>query len=128
MRLKHTVQINASLDTDGKRKLFSDDPSTALTDTEGYLNFADSSLRIEPTVTKALSFGDVAQVRGLYLEVNQEAVVAINGTTAIQLRKAPGALVAKLFLEVAISALSVSNPSTTDVLTGVMVCWGDPTP
>jgi len=69
----------------------------------------------------------VTLVRGLYLEVDKDAKVRLNGATdAIQLRVADGAACAKLFLEGEITEVTVENP-TEDALSGVYVCWGDPT-
>jgi len=128
MRLKHTVQIQLSQDTEQRRKLYSDDvASVAQTDTTGYARQANSMLNIEPSGIETLSFGDVTLVRGLYLEVDKEARVRLNGATdPLQMRIAADAAVAKLFLECEITEVTVENPAE-DSLTGVYVVWGDPT-
>lgn len=128
MRLKHTVQVQLSQDQDMRRKLYSDDlASVAQTDTSGFARQANSMLNIEPSGIENLTFGDVTLVRGLYLEVDKEAKVRLNGATdALQLRIADGASVAKLFLECEITQVTVENPAE-DTLSGVYVVWGDPT-
>jgi len=127
MRLKHTVQVQLSQDTAGKRKLYSDDATSALTDVSAYQRQANSILAVDPSGIENLTFGDVTLVRGLYLEVDKDAKVRLNGATdAIQLRVADGAACAKLFLEGEITEVTVENP-TEDALSGVYVCWGDPT-
>jgi len=126
MRLKHIVQVQITQDTAAKRKLYSDDATSATTDSEGYQRQANSLLSVDPAGLENLSFGDVTVVRGIYLEVTQEAKVRLNGAAdPIQLRKASGATVAKLFLECEITQVTVENPAE-DAMTGVFVCWGDP--
>jgi hypothetical protein len=127
MRLKHTVQVQLSQDADAKRKLYSDDATSAQTDTSGFEKQANSLLAIDPAGLEDLKFGDVTLVKGIYLEVNRDAIVRLNGgTEAIQLRKAPDASVAKLFLEADLTQVTVENP-TSEALSGVYVVWGDPT-
>lgn len=127
MRLKHTVQVQLSQDTEQKRKLYSDDATSAQTDTSGYTQQANSLLSIDPAGLENLSFGDVTLVRGLYLEVNRDALVRLNGSAdPLQLRIAASATKAKLFVEAEITQVTVENPSS-EVLSGVYVVWGDPT-
>jgi hypothetical protein len=127
MRLKHTVRVQAALDTAMKRSLFNDDVTLSQVQTDGFASQANSILSIAAEGSESLSFGDVTLVKGLYLEVDQEALVHLNGSAdAIQLRKATGATKAKLFVEADITEVEIENPSTTAVLTGVYVAWGDP--
>lgn len=127
MRLKHVVQVQLYQDTAGKRTLYADETTPATTDTSDYQRQANSLLSIEPDGLESLSFGDVTLVRGFYLEVDQEAKVRLNGAMdPIQLRIAVGATKAKLFLEGEITQVTVENPAE-DTLSGVFVCWGDPT-
>jgi hypothetical protein len=125
MRLKHTVQVQLTQDAAGKRKLYSDDATSATTDTQAWTAMASGSFSINPAATEPLAFGDVGLVRGVYLEMDQEGTVQVNGGTPLQLRKAADAPKAKLFLEAELTQIAVSNPSTS-VLTGVFVLWGSP--
>jgi len=126
MRVRNTVQVQISLDADGKRKLFSDDQQLSQTMTDQFATQANSVLAIAPSNTENLSLGDVELVRGLYLEVDKEAKVRLNGSSDfIQMRMAPDGVKARLFLEAEITAITVENTST-DVLSGVYVCFGDP--
>ena len=126
MRLIHTIQIQAARDIAMKRFLFKDDLTLATVQTDSFTTEASSILIVEPAETYELSFGDVTLVRGLYLELDQDALVAINGATPFQMRKPADGSVAKLFLEAEIGQISINNPSTDTVLNGVFVCWGDP--
>jgi hypothetical protein len=124
MRVKHTVQVQISQDADQKRKLYSDDATSAQTDTSGYTMQSNSLLSVEPSGLENLAFGDVTLVRGLYLEVDKEALVRVNGAAdPVQLRIADGATKAKLLVEAEITQVTVENPSA-DVLSGVYVVWG----
>ena len=127
MRLKTTVRVQAFLDTTMKRALFNDDATLSQMQTDGYTKQANSVLSIAPEATESLSFGDVTLVKGLYLEVDQEAKVRVNGGDALQMRMAVGATKAKLFLEADVSQVTVENTDDTAALTGFMCCWGDPT-
>lgn len=128
MRLKHTVRVQAALDQQMKRALFNDDATLSQTVIDTFTKQANSVLAIAASSSESLSFGDVTAVKGLYLEVDQNAKVRLNGSTDfIQLRKASGATKAKLFLECDLSQVTVENPVADAALTGVWVVWGDPT-
>ena len=128
MRLKHTVQVQAALDTNMKRALFKDDVTLATVQTDSFAGQANSVLSIDTETLETLSFGDVTVVRGLYLEVDQDAKVWLNGSPdSIQMRKAPDGTKAKLFLEAEITGVSVENTSEDTILTGVYLFWGNPT-
>jgi hypothetical protein len=128
MRLRHTVRVQAALDTQMKRALFNDDATLSQVQTDTFTKQANSVLSIPAASIESLSFGDVTLVKGLYLEVDQDALVRINGSTdAIQIRKASGVGKAKLFLEADINQVTVENPVADAALTGVYVIWGDPT-
>ena len=128
MRLKTTVQVQMTQDDAGKRKLYSDDATAAASDTTGYQRGANSLISIDPETTEAMAFGDVSLVRGMYLEVDQDALVRLNGSgDALQMRVASGVGKAKLFLETEVTEVTIENVSTDTALTGVFVCWGDPT-
>ena len=125
MRLKTTVRVQAFLDAAMKRAMFNDDATLSQTQTDGYAKQANSVLSIVAGATETLSFGDVTAVKGIYLEVDKEAIVVLNGGDPIQMRMADGATTAKLFLEADLSAVTVENTEVTDVLTGFYCIWGD---
>jgi len=85
MRLKTTVRVQAWLDAAMKRAMFNDDATLSQMQTDGYAKQANSVLSIAPLATETLSFGDVTLVKGIYLEVDQEAKVRLNGGDAIRI-------------------------------------------
>lgn len=130
MRVKHTVLMQLARDIEMRRLFYSDDSQLAQQVIDGYDKQAQGHIAIAATATESLTFGDVDAVKGLYLELNQNAKVRINGSaTDIVLAKPPSASadVAKLFLEADITAVEIENP-TTEPMTGIYVVWGDPTP
>ena len=127
MRLKTTVRVQAWLDAAMRRAMFNDDATLSQMQTDGYAKQANSVLSIAPLATESLSFGDVTLVKGIYLEMDQEAKVRVNGGDPIQMRMAVGATKAKLFLEADVSQVTVENTDDTVALTGFYCAWGDPT-
>ena len=127
MRLIHTVQVQTARDTNMKRALFKDDQTLATVQSDSFIGEANSLLAIAASGTYSLPFGNVTVVRGLYLELDQDALVSINGAAPIQMRKPADGTVAKLFIEAEISTVTITNPSTDTVMNGVYACWGDPT-
>lgn len=130
MRVKHTVLMQLARDTEMRRLFYSDDSQLSQQVIDGFEKHAQGHIAIAAAATESLSFGDVAAVKGLYLEVDQNAKVRINGSaTDIVLAKPPSASAdaAKLFLEADVTAVEIENP-TTEPLTGIYIVWGDPTP
>lgn len=128
IRVKHTVLIQISRDTEGQRKLFWGDEVSDQAVIDSLEKSAGSMLAVEPSAIESLTFGDVADVRGFYLEVNGPCLVRLDGgIQSLTLAPAPDALTAKMFFEGPITGLEVQNTSTTDALAGLYVVWGDPT-
>lgn len=128
MRIKHTVLLRLARDTEMRRLLFSDDSQLAEVVIDDYQRHAQGHIAIANAATESLSFGDVTEVKGVYLELDQDATVRLNGSLdGIVLAKPPGGTVAKLFLEATITAVEIENTSGA-ALTGLYVVWGDETP
>lgn len=135
IRVKHNVLVQISRDTAEKDKAFF--PETKLVTVDGWDRQSNSELNIAGGANENLSMGDVDAVRGIYLEVNRDADVVLNGgSDTIELRLPPGATQggtgandkAALFLNANISQVNVTNTDATNALQGVYVVWGDPTP
>lgn len=135
LRLKHKIVVQVTADTAQKQKrFFLDDDPVQETDVSSFAHQANSELSIDDTVTEALSFGDVQDARGIYIETDKPCDVFINGSaTPIPMILAPasgsssGAAKAKLFLEATITQVSITNTvGDNSVLTGVYELWGDP--
>jgi hypothetical protein len=119
------VTVHISDDASGKENLFGPfDDSVVGVVIDSYERQASGKLKIPAGTTEPVSFGDVDQVRGIFLKVDQDAMVRLNGSgDTIQLRRA-GAT-AKLFLEADLSSLEVAAPAGGDVQ-GIYSVWGDP--
>jgi hypothetical protein len=110
-----------------KRYLFKDDQTLATVQTDSFAKEMNSILAVTMSGSYTLSFGDITLVRGLYLELDQDALVAIKGAAPIQMRKLADGTVAKLFIEAEINQVIVTNPSATTAMNGIVCAWGDPT-
>ena len=129
MRIKHTIQLRIARDTEMRRLLFSDDTQLSEKVIDGYAKHVQGHIAIIAGATESLCLGDITAVKGLYLELDQNAYVRLNGSSDnIVCAKPPSASEdsAKLFLEADISAVEIEN-ATTVPLTGLYVMWGDPT-
>lgn len=127
IRVDHTVAPQISRDTAQKLKLFFPDLASEAVSTDQFETEAHSVLSLDPSAVESLSFGDVTLKRGLYLEVNQDCYLRLNGSVDnIPVRLAPNGNKAKVFLEAEITEVQIQNLSTTESLTGVYVVWGDP--
>jgi hypothetical protein len=127
IRVDHTVAPQISRDTDQKLRLFFPDLASEAVSIDQFETAASSVLSLAPSAVEALGFGDIVDVRGMYVEVNQDCDMKINGAVdAIPIKLAPNASKAKVFLEADITQIQIENKSTTEVLSGVYALWGDP--
>lgn len=123
MRLRHTVLVQASEDTDGKDLLIKTDTGLAETVVDDLEKAFAGIIKTLASATDTLSFGDIAVVLGLFIKVNGDCTVTINGHAhAVKLRA--NAKWAKLFLEETITSLTVTAPAEADVR-GTYAVWGD---
>ena len=129
MRLTHTIVVQASRDTAGKRRLFWTESGTEAEQIDTLDGCASSVFSLLPSAVDTLALGEVVDVRGLLLEVSGECYLRLNGGVQnIHLRPAPDADTARCLIEAEISEIVLQNLSATDVLSGVLCVWGDPTP
>ena len=136
LRVKHKLVVQISGDQAQKKKrFFLEDGPEQETDIASFDRSVSGDLNILDTVTEALSFGDVTDARGIYLEVDQPCNMRINGSPTdlpIILAPAPGsgsgavAPTAKVFLEMNLTSVTIENTSGGAVLTGSYTIWGDP--
>jgi hypothetical protein len=127
IHLQHLVLIQASRDADGKQKLFWGDEVADAVSLDSLDKLSTSLVSVAPLGVDTMTFGDIASVRGMSLEVSGACTVKLNGGAQV-ISLAPSAAdgtKARLFLEGAITGLEITNPSATAVLTGVLVAWGD---
>lgn len=128
IRVSHTVAVRTSRDTEYKQAMWYPDVTLAEKVLDGFEKQTNGNFSIPATASEYLSFVDVEAVRGMYLEVDLECSLRLNGSLdAIELKPAESGVPAKFFLEAVITEVLIQNPSTTSPLTGVVVFWGDPT-
>ena len=127
MRIKHSILLAVADDADMKDQLFGPiDEILGQTVIDGYTNQVSGKIKVLPTITKAIPLGDIAAVRGIYLEVNQDCQIKINGGSAIDIKRGnstTGAL-AKFFLEASLTQIQIVAGATE--VWGTFCVWGDP--
>jgi hypothetical protein len=130
LRVKHKALIQISSDTAQKSKrYFLEDDSSHEVDTEQYQAEISGDLSIADAATEVLSFGDVQDARGLYLEVSGLCDVTINGANVpMAMQPAAGTTAnAKFLIDATITSVSITNNSG-GTLTGSYALWGNPLP
>jgi hypothetical protein len=114
-RVKHSIAILASLDTDEKLIGFERSEKTTIQTIRADTAVGKSDTRVIPknTVDATLELGGVTTAAVLYLETDQEVTLKFNaGSQVFKLTPTSGAK-AKLFWEGEFTSLKVSNSSTT---------------
>jgi len=130
IRVKHKVRVQTYKETDETNGYYVPDDTSAEVILDSFDKQCNTNLAIAANDSELLGFGDVTLVKGIYLEVDVEATIKLNGSAdALQLRKGNtlAATKAKFFFEGDITSVEVIAP-TTEALTGEYVVWGDPTP
>lgn len=128
MRIKHKVNPRISEDSAGKDMLFGLDDALAEVTIDTHTHQVNGHFSVAVGATEALSFGDVAVVRGAYLEVGADCSLYLNGSLdAILIKLAPGAAKAKFFIEATLTQVQLKATGAV-ALTGKACFWGDPTP
>lgn len=129
MRVSHKMIVKIGDDADYKDLLFSTDPTLAETVADGFLRQASGRLNVAAAATEDVPFGDVDAVKALYLKVDADCIVKLNGgVEEIQLRKHDTVTTgtsAKLFLEADLSQVEITAPADSAV-NAVYCVWGDP--
>jgi hypothetical protein len=126
MRIKHTVLVKIGDDPEMKDLLFGPDETLAQVVTDKYTKETSGKVSVVGGETETIDFGDITAVKGVYLKVNAECGIKINGGSAIQLRKSldTTAGLAKFFIEADISSLQIVAAADTPV-SGIFCAWGD---
>jgi hypothetical protein len=127
MRIKHKVNVRIGEDTDMKNLLFGPDDTLAEQVIDRYERQTSGKFKIAANETESLPLGDITAVKGMFLKINGDALITLNGAdTPIQVRK-PGTTstdYGRLFLEADIASVSIEAPELSAV-EGVYCFWGD---
>lgn len=127
MRIRHKVNVRIGVDTDMKNLMFAPDDDLAEAIIDSYTKCGSGILQIVKNTDEDVPLGDVDAVKGVFLRVDQDVVVTLNGgVETIQLRKAggTGSQYARLFLEADINQINIAAPADADV-NGIYCVWGD---
>lgn len=128
MRVKHIIQLWLADDAELKQKFFERDAALATVVLDGFERPTTGKMAVADAATESIPFGDVAVVRGLYLEADQPCTLRINsGTEAIPVEPGLAGELAKVFLETSLSAAEIEATGGAAVNLTYAV-WGDPTP
>lgn len=126
MRIKHKVRVRIAEDADMKDGLAMPDDALSEVVIDNYQKQATNNFSVAASASEDLPLGDITAVKGVFVKVDQEVTIKINGsTTPLQLRKGTNATYAKIFLEADITAIEVT--ASASIATGIIVAWGDPT-
>lgn len=126
IRIKHKINVRVAEDTDMNNLLFAPKDDLAEVTIDGYEKSVSGVIKVPANTTENLSLGDVDTPKGLYLRVDNDCLVNINGLGDIQLRRSSTAtgVVAKLAIEADITSVAITAPVGAD-LNGVWCLWGD---
>jgi hypothetical protein len=127
IRIKHKINVRVAEDTDMNNLLFAPKDDLAEVTIDAYEKVVSGTVKVLAAATEGLSFGDVTlPAKGLYLRVDSDCLVNINGLGTIQLRRSSTAtgVVAKLAIEADINTVTITAPGGNDVR-GVWCVWGD---
>jgi len=115
-RVKHSLAILASLDSDERLIGFERSEKTSIQTIRTDLEVGKSDTRIIPKDTDdaVMDLGGVDTAALLYIETDQEITIKLNGGTEVfKITPTTGAK-AKLFWEGQFTSIKVSNASTTE--------------
>jgi len=126
MRIKHKVNVLIADDTSMKDMLFGFDDELAEVITDAYGRMASGIMNIDAADTESMPTGDVDAIKGVYLKMDTEVKLDINGLGDIQVRKVaiPTSTYAKFFFEGDITSISIENPGTSAARI-IWCVWGD---
>lgn len=125
--------INIYGDASRRSGRFTPDPDVVETiNSYAHATIRDASIPIS-TANEVQSMQDVAVCKGCYIEMDQDFDLFLNGAVAaLEFRRQDNATdneteKVRAFLQCNLSSIGIGNPSSTVVLTGVLVIFGDPT-
>ena len=128
MRIRHKINVQASLDTAGKDRLFALDDALAEVVLDGFTEVSSGTVTLAAAQVFTVPFAAIADVRGLFLRATNDFKLAVNGGPQVTFRRGlatvgGSAASCRALLEAARSAAAVE---ATNPLTLVYCVWGDP--
>ena len=131
MRVTHVVNPVVTDDAEGLDELFALNETKAKVVIDNYTKIASGRFSVVALGTEAINFGDVADVRAIYIKADNDFNFRQDGSlTPLRIRR-PNALVgttARMFAESQLTSATIENLSATLVLRGVWMVYGDLAP
>lgn len=125
MRIKHKVRVHIAEDTDMKNLRFAPDDALSEVQIDTYGKQFNGDFSVVSGADEILSLGDIAAVKGFYLEVNKDCQLTLNGgATPLQLRRGNSGTddKAKVFIECDVTEIKIT--AQADDVTGAYAVWG----
>jgi hypothetical protein len=129
MRVRHTINPFITDDAEGKDILFGLDADKAEVVVDGMQRYVSGRFEIAVSSNEDLSFGDVNDVRFLFVKADGDFDLTLDGTIGpISFKRASAATgsTARFGGECDIASANIANPSATVVLKGIWAAYGDP--
>lgn len=129
MRIRHKINLQASLDTAGRDKLFGLDDALAEVVLDGFTEVSSGTVTLAAAALFTIPFASIADVRGLFLRATNDFKLAVNGGPQVTFRRGlatPGTGYASSCRALLEAALSGAVVEAINPLTLVYCAWGDP--
>lgn len=128
IRVDRIVNVFATRDTAQSRTLFGQaTTSTNQQIMDGFEHGSGGTLSIAASGSENLPFGDVDDVRRVYVKLSGSFNVVFNAGSDTLSFVQTGTDDVILCMDVTVTQVAISNPSATTALTGEYFVWGDPT-
>lgn len=125
MRIKHKVNVRIFNDTALKDALFAPDDALSEIQIDTFVRQSSSKFTVTASTSEDLPLGDIVAVKGLYLQVDADCIVKLNGGTEEFQMRAQGTTSpsAKMFFEGDINQVNITAAAAD--LNGTICVWGD---
>ncbi len=128
MRIKHKVRVQIARDALMKNFQWAPDDVLSERVIDAYRNCSHNNFEVAANTNEDLPLGDITLVKGVFLEVDFDCIIKLNGgTDELQLRKAVGTPTpdsARFFAEMDITEINLAAPAG-QAITGVITLYGD---
>lgn len=128
MRIKHSILLDIGDDADMKDVLFGTDETLAQVIIDNYMRMTSGKLTVGVGLTESIPWGDVEAAKGIFIKVDQDCTLKLNGgAEAISLKRAGSSTTdrAKFFTEATLTGATITAGAVA--VNAVYVVWGDPT-
>lgn len=124
IRVTHKVRPQIYADTNKKNVLFAPDDTLSEVVIDSFTKHSSNNISVAASASENLPLGDITAIKGMYLQVDADCTVKLNGgTETIQLRaQGTTSPSAKLFIEADINQVNVTAGSA--ILNGTICLWG----